>query len=224
MSIRLTWLQNGAGVGPREHSLRLQTLGHKGWALWHDQHAPSSSDASFSQPHLQLLSSPLPFPLAKSWNSLNVLAFFSCDLYMVFCYCSPYPWWLDKLLLFLQDSIQMGLFFFSFWPCCVACVILVLPADQGVNPRLLQWKCEALTTGPPGKFPNGSLSCLPSPLWGSTFPRSCPCLTGSLIPLLVVCGAGNWPGGYLRSQQRFLSSIFLESSGTEHSGWRAVGA
>lgn len=113
VSIRLTWLQNGAGVGPREFSLRLQTLGRKGWALWHDQRAPSSSDASFSQPHLQPLSSPLPFRLAKSWNSLNVVAFFFLWFYT---WCSatvhPTPWWPDKLLLFLQDSIQMGLFLF----------------------------------------------------------------------------------------------------------------
>ena len=174
MSIRLTWLQNGAGVGPREHSLRLRTLEHRGRALCHDQHAPSSSDPSFSQPHLQTLSSPLPFPLAKSWNSLNVLAFFFCDFIhgVLLLFTPPLDGQISYYSFFRIQS--KWVFFFSFWPCCMACVILVLPADQGVNPHLLQWKCRALTTGPPGKSPDGSLSCLPSRLWVSTSPGSCP--------------------------------------------------
>ena len=31
--------------------------------------------------------------------------------------------------------------------------------DQGLNPNSLQWKREALTTGPPGKSPVLNLDC-----------------------------------------------------------------
>ena len=34
-----------------------------------------------------------------------------------------------------------------FWTCCEACEISV--PDQGLNPRLLQWKCSVLTTNHP---------------------------------------------------------------------------
>ena len=40
-------------------------------------------------------------------------------------------------------------FIFTFWPCCVACRQLVF--QPGIQPMALQWKCEVLTTRPPGK-------------------------------------------------------------------------
>ena len=40
-------------------------------------------------------------------------------------------------------------FFFFFWPCCMACGILV--SEPGMDPCYLQWKLRILTTGLPGK-------------------------------------------------------------------------
>ena len=47
---------------------------------------------------------------------------------------------------------SFSLFLKFFWPCCIACEILV--PDQGVNLGPRQWKPRVLTTGPPGNAPH----------------------------------------------------------------------
>ena len=56
-----------------------------------------------------------------------------------------------------QRCLFLAAFFlFSFRPNHMAWEILVL--DQGWNPCSLQWRCTALTTGPPGKSPSYFMS------------------------------------------------------------------
>ena len=49
---------------------------------------------------------------------------------------------------FLFLSFYFFFLSFFFWPRRAACRILVL--QPGIEPRPLQWKCQVLTTGPPG--------------------------------------------------------------------------
>ena len=58
------------------------------------------------------------------------------------------------LFIFLMVSFGDQIFFF-FWPCCVACGILV--PQPGIAPVPLQWKHLVLTTGPPGNSPGDQM-------------------------------------------------------------------
>ena len=134
------------------------------------------------QPHLQPLSSPPPFPLAKSWNSLNVLSFFSVILHIVFFYCSPHP----LISYYSFFKIQSKWVFFFFWPRRTACGRLVpRPGIEPTPPAVEAWSPNHWTTR---EVPKWVLRCLPSPLWVSTSARSCSWLIISLITFLVVCG------------------------------------
>ena len=58
-------------------------------------------------------------------------------------------YWKFSLELFILFLLSLSLFFFSFFPCRSAWGILV--PQPGIKPRPQQWKCQGLTTGPPGK-------------------------------------------------------------------------
>ena len=84
-------------------------------------------------------------PSADSWSSLQ-LCFVWCYLLVsvYVCVCALMIWW--YLGLPITHFVFPGIFSFFFWPCHMACGILV--PQPGIDPRSWQWKHLVLPTGP----------------------------------------------------------------------------
>ena len=83
---------------------------------------------------------------------------------------SPYPLWGTLIPPSMGDVLS--LFFFSFWPLCAACGILVL--RSGIEPESVALKVPRPNPWPAGDFPRTfcvGAPTVPAPPWSAQGPR-----------------------------------------------------